>query len=618
MRKSFRNFCGFFLFTVLFLFLFLLLLRTASSAPSGTAFGTALQSEVYTISELRYDEEAKEYHFDFSVAEGTGNVALIVSDAVFYDLIVNDAALYSHGPNDRFERMARISLPVSENGRYRCVLSRIASGADDRQIKESAQVISPKILVGSEARISRIIFLTLGLTMFAIGLQTAFFFSCLTMFREKTEETYLLIMAAVAVLCVIRTFLTSSLPILPITEVFYLKIRRVLISSVDLSAAVIFVCLMDPPKASAAMKQHWKALLLGLGALCALNYAFDLTNMTKAAAFIAVLLTFSGESSLPALQKWVLGGCYAAGYGLSLLMVLITAGRVDGAGVATIVLRILYCSSIVFVAPCMYVVNSRFASRFSDAQRLGREVEQMNATLEARIAERTGELREEQRKKHELMTNIFHDLRSPIFVLKQRVEELKKSCTDEASLRVLSSRLSYLEHLAEDLFLVAKLENAEDIFDMDDTDVSGALERIVDDARPTAQSEGITLLYEGETACVVWGDAFRLSQAFQNLVDNALRHTGRGGTIRVAVCREGDCCVVRVADNGRGIAPDQLETIFERYYHCDRRDTHSSGLGLSIAKKIVEAHRGSIQAQSAAGRGSTFTVRLPLVENEEE
>jgi signal transduction histidine kinase len=100
-----------------------------------------------------------------------------------------------------------------------------------------------------------------------------------------------------------------------------------------------------------------------------------------------------------------------------------------------------------------------------------------------------------------------------------------------------------------------------------------------------------------------------------NLVDNALRHTPAGGTVSIEVAREDDSAILRVRDTGRGIPYHDLPHIFERFYVVDRsraRGHSGTGLGLSIARRMVEAHNGTLDAQSALGRGSTFTCRLPL------
>ena len=111
------------------------------------------------------------------------------------------------------------------------------------------------------------------------------------------------------------------------------------------------------------------------------------------------------------------------------------------------------------------------------------------------------------------------------------------------------------------------------------------------------------------------GDADRLGLALDALVENAVKHTGPGDEIRLSARRQGDQVAIVVADSGTGMPADQLETIFERFARLDEarsRDLGGVGLGLAIVKAIVQAHGGTVQAQSTAGAGSVFELLLPL------
>jgi signal transduction histidine kinase len=102
----------------------------------------------------------------------------------------------------------------------------------------------------------------------------------------------------------------------------------------------------------------------------------------------------------------------------------------------------------------------------------------------------------------------------------------------------------------------------------------------------------------------------------RNLIDNAVRYTGEGGTVDVSVRRDGDVVVVRVADTGIGIPQRELPRIFERFYRVDRarsRETGGTGLGLSIVRHVTENHGGDVTVESELGQGTTFEVRLPTV-----
>jgi signal transduction histidine kinase len=137
--------------------------------------------------------------------------------------------------------------------------------------------------------------------------------------------------------------------------------------------------------------------------------------------------------------------------------------------------------------------------------------------------------------------------------------------------------------------------------------------RVVEELAPSAERKG-RVLSLSKASALVMGDEAQLERALINLVDNAIKYSGTGGRIEVAVAEEGAYATVRVTDDGPGIAPSDQPRIFERFYRVDRsraREMGGTGLGLSIVKHIAQAHGGSVELSSALGSGSTFTLRLP-------
>ncbi|WP_440900208.1 sensor histidine kinase, partial [Actinosynnema sp.] len=130
----------------------------------------------------------------------------------------------------------------------------------------------------------------------------------------------------------------------------------------------------------------------------------------------------------------------------------------------------------------------------------------------------------------------------------------------------------------------------------------------------TATRADITLTTSTPADLTVEADPVRLRQVLDNLVANALRHVPPGGRVEVTAEHEGDDVVIKVADTGTGITPEDLPHVFDRFWRAEKsrsRRTGGSGLGLAIVRKLVEAHGGTVSATSEPGKGSTFTVRLP-------
>lgn len=265
---------------------------------------------------------------------------------------------------------------------------------------------------------------------------------------------------------------------------------------------------------------------------------------------------------------------------------------------------LLRCSRLYdlpFAIGCMVFVCRRFALLFDRTEQLARE-------LDARVAERTKELTAETEARKSMMLNIFHDLRSPLFAVSGGLETLESAPEAlPALLPALRQRIEFLRRLTEDLFLAAKLEQKQILLNEDRAAVCAA-------CRSEADQKGVELHVSADTPLPVWGDSVRLQQIIQNLVTNAIHYTPAGGSIHVDCRAEGETACVSVQDTGCGIAPEDQSAVFDRYFHTTADKKHdSTGLGLTIAQELAHLHHGEITLQSEVGKGSIFTLRLPLL-----
>lgn len=264
-----------------------------------------------------------------------------------------------------------------------------------------------------------------------------------------------------------------------------------------------------------------------------------------------------------------------------------------------------------FALGCMFFVCRRFALQFDRTEQLARELDQ-------RVNERTLALTQQTEARKSMMLNIFHDLRSPLFAVSSGLDTLAASPEAlPALLPALQERTEFLRRLTEDLFLAAKLEQKQVLLCEEPVALDEAAVQVCAACRPEAEKKGVQLSLDAAGPLPVWGDAVRLQQAIQNLVTNAIHYTPAGGRVEV-LCRAGDgAALVSVRDTGCGIAPEEQAAVFERYFHTSRQTKHdSTGLGLTIAKELVELHHGQILLESAPGQGSCFTIRLPLLPEE--
>jgi len=168
-----------------------------------------------------------------------------------------------------------------------------------------------------------------------------------------------------------------------------------------------------------------------------------------------------------------------------------------------------------------------------------------------------------------------------------------------------------MKALIQDLVDLSRIESKALPLERRSVDVRALLEEAISDAQPLADAKRISLVADGVDAPPLDGDAHRLSQVLSNLLGNAIKFTDEGGTVTVRARPLEAELSVSVADTGRGIAPDDLPHVFERYWRPKHAHAEGTGLGLYIARAVVEAHGGRIEATSSP-RGTTFTFTLPF------
>lgn len=264
-----------------------------------------------------------------------------------------------------------------------------------------------------------------------------------------------------------------------------------------------------------------------------------------------------------------------------------------------------------FALGCMVFVCRQFALQFDRTEQLARE-------LDERVNERTRALTEESEARKSMMLNIFHDLRSPLFAVSSGLETLE-SAPDAlpALLPALRQRVDFLHRLTEDLFLAAKLEQKQILLNEDRAILNEDTAAVCAACQSEANKKGVQLHSDTHIFLPVWGDSVRLQQIIQNLVTNAIHYTPAGGDITVTCKQENGWARVSVQDTGCGIAPQDQAAVFDRYFHTTANTKHdSTGLGLTIAQELARLHHGEITLESAVGKGSCFTLKLPLLDVE--
>lgn len=233
------------------------------------------------------------------------------------------------------------------------------------------------------------------------------------------------------------------------------------------------------------------------------------------------------------------------------------------------------------------------------------------------------QMKELDRVRAEFLATVSHDLRSPLAAIRGYVDLLGKigPLTEQQQdfVEKIRRSIAHITALVSDLLELGRIEASTDM-EMEPFHLESVIDAVVDGYRQIAAEKGLSLRWELTPLPLIRGNPHRLRRVMENLLSNAVKYNREGGWIAVsAEYREG-YIVVRVADSGIGIPPEDLPHVFDRFYRVQRPETEDiegTGLGLSIVKSIVEKHGGRVWVESRLSEGTTFTLILPTMERQE-
>jgi signal transduction histidine kinase len=219
-------------------------------------------------------------------------------------------------------------------------------------------------------------------------------------------------------------------------------------------------------------------------------------------------------------------------------------------------------------------------------------------------------------RERQFTADASHELRTPLTTIRTILEmtRIKPRTTEdyEQALDDIYEETHRLQSLAENLLVLAR-EDSQHIQFAQTVDLAALSHNVVGAMRPFTQAKGLAFAVTIEDALLVSGDSEMLRRLFTNLIDNAIKYTDQG-RISLHAHRSHDARItISIADTGVGIPADQLPHVFDRFYRVDAaRSTPGTGLGLTIARRIVQKHQGTIDLQSTVDKGTTVTVVLPV------
>jgi signal transduction histidine kinase len=230
------------------------------------------------------------------------------------------------------------------------------------------------------------------------------------------------------------------------------------------------------------------------------------------------------------------------------------------------------------------------------------------------------ELAQQAALRRQLMADVAHELRTPLSVLRIDLESMEDGLMEASpeNVRSLQSEVSYLSNLVDDLRMLSMADAGDLRFEKSPVELNSLVRDMVERQQFAARDRKIDLISSLlEKEIYVFGDSQRLSQVLVNLLSNAIQHTPPDNQIFITTEMSDKNAIVKVKNLGAWIPGDELERIFDRFYRLDRsrnRNQGGSGLGLSIARSLIEAHGGKIWAESEEGQSTTFTFKLPIID----
>lgn len=230
-------------------------------------------------------------------------------------------------------------------------------------------------------------------------------------------------------------------------------------------------------------------------------------------------------------------------------------------------------------------------------------------------------MQEKTREQSLFIRSMLHNLKTPLFSLTGYADMAADSLAHPADaqryLAKVSEKAQYVSHLLDRLFLLMQMDAKQVVFQSVPVQLNELLESVAEAAALKGSEKGTRISLSAESDAFCMGDPLYLQQAFQNLADNAIEHVAPNGSLTITLRRQPQGWCIVFTDDGCGIPIEDLPRIFDRYYSNHHGKRSSSGLGLTITKEIIQRHNGSIGVTSHPQKGTSFTVRLPLLPEEE-
>lgn len=592
------------------------------SLSSGDTVGELTRGRVYSLSDVAAFTQPAQVDITLTDLPPEEPLALIVSALSNYSLYQGSEWIASYRETDAFMRSRVVPLlPVGTDGVLELRFALSSANNRSREILSGRLNSPPSVLLTSlesaqdyERTAYAAFLLTFGMYLFITA-------DCLLLYFARRQEKSFLMTAIVALVLLITSTLNTAYLPFHVTHQTYYFLRPMLSVCPIIFHAAICIYLLSPQLPPRYHRLFSLRNVIGVTfAMIALQMFTSRSwyHLFHLAAYVCISAALYHTCRKNGSGGLILITGYMSCAAILFYIYIANIWRYDLDGVYFVVFRFTQLGYLLSLCACMVVINLRLIHQFKETEKLVAQVSEMNIVLDRRVAERTAQLVQAQQQKQNMMLSIFHDLRSPVFVVRGCLERLQPVDDEQSRLKsVTLSRLQVLEKLTEDLFLTEKLENHKIQLENEMLPLGPLLEEAAESLRVSLPA-GVQVRVEADPGLAAWADGFRLSQAISNITDNARSHISDGGHICLSAHREDGKIRIAVEDDGSGISAQALPHVFDRFYHGVEGGSKSSGLGLYIAKELIALHGGDITAYSEPCVRTCFVITLPYVDPDNE
>ena len=596
---------------IIFSFMFFLLVNPALTLlDNNSSLPKDINERAYLIKDLKQNHDNNLISFTIEDIPDNAAVALTINDMGSYipelSLKVNGTEVYSYDETEQFFRTHIIEIDsrlIEEN--------QLIIEIDTKDwLQRSSEIISQKrnapikIILSSPALALKIQIVWFSIMCALIGVAFMIVVSCIPISLNRPQETsflFLILLACVRIFCMT---IDVSLIHLSMKSYYFLHHAIVVLPAI-LNTAVGLWLLCDHNK-KINTRFAFFTTCFSLIALF-LQYSFKY-NWYHLFQFFGFLLFFFISLSAAKQKKrgWsILTVGYMINYGLVCMVYLTNIWNQFPYGCTMICMNITNFSYMFSMISCMFFICLRLSDKYNESERLTAQLLEINSQLDKKVEERTHELNLAHKQQQNLMMNVFHDLRNPVFILKDCAQKLPDEDENQQKIKkTMIQRLNFLQHLINDLFLSEKLECGKISILKDCVELKELLKDIIEEMEDSYKRK---IDYSLDEA-MIWADEARLTQVFQNLIQNAILHSNNEAPITVTSSSSNRKASVSIKNSGSCMSEKEIDHAFERYYSSSTNG--GTGLGLYIAKELIELHEGTIYIRSDGISTTEFVVEL--------